>query len=766
VRIVYISTYPPRMCGLATFTSDLKEAIGTCQDPEDLKQSYVIAMQDTLPIQEYGEDVQLVIHQDRLEDYIAAAAHIEHSSAEVCVISHEYGIYGGLSGLYLLSLLENITIPVVTVLHTILDDPEFHAKQVTEKLIERSSRIIVMNRKARSILQHAFTIDDRKLTIIPHGTPDVDFHAIRERSRQKLKVTDRYMLFTFGLISADKGLETVIAALPPVVRQYPDVVYYIVGKTHPHVSAREGEVYREAIDRLIRRLHLDEQVLCIDSYVSDEELVEYLAAADIYLLPYHNTHQITSGTLSFALSAGNCVLSTPNWHAQEVLKPQVGILFDPGDSAAVTRELLRVLGDPQLLASYKRHAYAYGEGTRWRVTAGRYISLLGHVLEEPVPRPPSGLSRLSTLTHIDLSQLQLLTDATGIVQHARYHLPNYRHGYSLDDNARALSLCCELLRSSHVTLEQKLVARGLIDTFLSFLMHMQDESGNFHGFMLADRSIYLEKRRSEDTFGRTLRALTQVLTSTLPVLDRELAGHLFAQALPLCSSLVTPRGIAQTILALITYLDRRPERDHIGKVLADLSEKLITRYDLYQQNLQEEVPDHHWYWFEDILSYENGIVPQALIELSRLQTPSLYSTMPEDRDIGAEAHEKGYAMLSFLEGIMHRGPVFSLVGNDGWYPRGGHAALFDQQPIDAASMVHLYGAAYRDSGKAVYKDRMIESFLWFHGDNPLHIALYDRDKGGCHDGLERTGINLNMGAESTLEYLAAALKVLTIINGR
>lgn len=748
MRICFISTYPPRMCGLATFTKDLQTGMRLHSDREKEDSYCVAALQDDISQVTYGPEVIFTIAQDRFSDYYQAAHKINAARPDLCILSHEFGIFGGKSGCYILPLIAELEIPLITIFHTLLTDPDYHQAHIMQEILDRSAAVVVMNSSAVQMLNDHYRVDPECLHVIPHGSPDVDFRSLRERSRRSLRVSGKTVLFTFGLMSPGKGIETVLRAIPAVVERHPEVLYVVQGKTHPKIEHTQGEVYRKGLRNLAKRLGISSHVRFVDSYLSNDELNEYLAACDIYILPYPNTRQITSGTLSFALGAGCAVISTPNYHARSVITDGLGRLFEPGDHEGLSEILARMLSDPSKLQYMRDDALEFADTTRWSVVGETYRQLAEGL--RAIPWEPFERKFSRDLLQLDLRHLVNMTSEYGMYQHAVYHLPDYRFGYAADDNARALELATCLLDSDMLDEQQVRTTRILFRRYLTYMTGQQKEGGDFHNFTDARLSVCNERIQSEDTYGRVMRALCTVMASGQPKLDRELAALLYSRALPIAERLEEPRGLAQMILALITLISSSMDRSGEIELLCDLVRKSVHQYATHQQVLPGAVS---WRWVSDKLTYENAVIPEALIRFGSLANSSGYVQFGAHTSLVEEAVQAGFEMLQFLDGVVHRDHILSPVGNRGWYRRGEKCPIFDQQPLNVHALLSCYVAAFQYTGDAFYRERAEECFLWYHGRNVLHLPLGDPMTGGCFDGLELDGVNMNMGAESTIVYL-------------
>jgi glycosyltransferase involved in cell wall biosynthesis len=734
MKIAYISTYMPRPCGLATFNSNLKSAIEKNILTKN-EGSYVVAINDTenLDQYKYEKEVKYIIRQQHQKDYIQAANQINNSAADVCIMQHEFGIYGGDSGIYVLPLLKRIEKPLITILHTVLQDPSYIQKLIIQEIANQSSRIVVMAEKAVDFLTNIYHIPREKFALIEHGVPDFDDSIEKILNKTDL-LPGKRVLLTFGLISRNKGLETMIKALPAVVKNHPDVVYTIIGKTHPHVLKNQGEEYRDYLKKLASDLGVSRNVNFINKFLAEDELMDYLKAAEIYITPYLNEAQITSGTLSYAVGAGAAVISTPYWHAQELLKNNRGKLFDFGNSTQLSSIINNLLDDDKSLKNIRDNAYTYGLTLRYPKIGKIYLNLAKQIISENNIKPVIEKFTLNTelLPTFTLDYVKRLTDDTGIVQHARYGIPNLKEGYCMDDNSRALIMAL----MSYNQFQSK-EALDLLPIYLSFIQYMQCENGNFRNFLSFKRE-YLDEVGTDDSYGRTLWALGFMICNSPNNSYKEFARELFFNSLEHLDKLEHLRGFGNSIIGLAHYLKTYPDENLEIKLVA-LADKLV---DAYQKNKTND-----WHWFEEKMTYDNAILPLALLKTYDVTKNHIY------KEIGLES-------LTFLDKETLDQGYYNPIGNDGWFYKNQDKAIFDQQAIETMAAVMMYFQAFEVTEDVVYIEKMFKTYLWFLGENALRIPLYDHETNGCCDGLTPHGINRNQGAESTLAYFISHLTVL------
>ncbi|RFZ85909.1 glycosyltransferase [Mucilaginibacter terrenus] len=739
MKIAYISTYPPRECGLATFNQNLMGAINA-NFPERkslLEGGYVVALNDSEDVQayEYPEDVKYVIRQNHQKDYIRAANYINTSTVDAVIMEHEFGIYGGESGIYVLPLINRLEKPLISILHTVLKDPSYVQRIIIREIAEQSSKIVVMSKRAVEFLTTIYDIPAEKIQIIEHGVPNLEAPE-NNPVKNLTPFKNHRVLLTFGLLSRNKGLETVVKALPQIVAKHPDVMYVILGNTHPGVIKNSGEEYRDYLKNLAAQLKVSQHLSFINKFVSEDELMDYLTACEVYVTPYLNEAQITSGTLSYAVGAGAAVVSTPYWHATELLDENRGRLFDFKNSEALASIVNELLDDDEALAELKQNAYNYGLHLRYPVIGSEYIKVAEeaastHDFSDKILK--NSIVDPEVLPKFNLAHVLRLTDDTGIVQHAKYGIPNLKEGYCVDDNARALIMALMAYQRNG---SQE--AYRLLPIYLSYIHYMQTEDGNFRNFLSFDRR-YLDEVGTEDSFGRTIWALGHLISSPASNSYREFALELFHRSYPHFKALRYIRGMANTIIGIALYLQVYPSDEGMIFELKRLTQPMI---DAYNNTRSDD-----WEWFEESMTYDNAILPLALLHSCEITG---------DENVRKVA----LTTMAFLDKLTLSNGYLSPVGNDGWYYRGGTFPTFDQQAIETMAMVLMHFQAYRIFRKPQYIEKMFLSYKWFLGENTLRAPLYDHETKGCCDGLLPDGINRNQGAESTLAYLISHLTVL------
>lgn len=735
IAVAFVATYGPRRCGIATFTADLAAAVASS---DGRARPMVLAITEPSGQHQYPNEVEFEIRQNVKADYARAAEFVNYSRVRLVSIQHEYGIFGGDDGGYILDFVRALRAPVAVTLHTVLKHPSPNQAAILKTLSAMCAQIIVMSEVARDLLASSYDVRGPIVKIIPHGIPVMDPSADRQALKTQFCVSGRRLLLTFGLLSPNKGIETVIRALPTVVREFPDLMYFVVGATHPAVLRREGEAYRTMLEREAEKLGVREHLAFRGQFVSSEELRQYLQAADIFVSPYLNEAQVTSGALSYAMGAGAAVVSTPYWHAQELLADRRGYLFPFNDHVALSDVLLDLCRSPSKLQTVRDAALAFAHSMAWPRIGDVYFDLIRATVgaaSSPrafdIVREPS---TASSLPELRLDHLLRMTDDTGIIQHATYSVPARRSGYCVDDNARALIVAVQADR-----LQTTPAARALVTTYLSYLQSSQEQDGAFRNFMSYAR-VLESASASHDCVGRAIWALGVTATLGEDEGCRVLAREMLNRALPHARDL-GPRGTAQTILGLVSVITAEPSDTGARAMLDGLVAKLTERY------RDHATPD--WAWFEATLTYDNAILPLALF--------AAYG-VTADRSTLRAARES----VEFLERICFHGDRLQLVGNAGWHSIGGEKAPADEQAIDAAAFVLAFRCAYAVTGDRHYLRRMREAFAWFLGANRLGVPLYDFATAGCRDGMGVEHVNQNQGAESTICFLMALLKMLEL----
>ncbi len=727
MKILVLGNYPPRQCGIATFTHNLVESLKTASGQHRRKVDIgVIAMNDKEMTYPYPSIVVKTIRDDDAAAYVEAADYINNSGADLLLLQHEYGIFGGESGVMLLNLLRRLQIPLVSTFHTVLEKPSFHQREVLRRIAGYSDFVIIMNSLAVRFLKEVFNVPDGKIVHIPHGVPDFEACVDKLGSRPA-SWSGRKAMLTFGLIGRSKGIETVIRALPSIVEKNPDILYVVLGKTHPHVVRLAGEEYRNMLQDLVDKLNLSNHVVFDNRYVDELELMSLLYHADLYVTPYLNRAQITSGTLSYAVSGGCAVLSTPYWHAEELLQQGLGILFDFQRSDMLAQKVNQLLDNPDELKALQKKAFEYGTTITWPKSGLRYLDTLRLAVSQRRSISTSTISAEYNTTH-----LRRLTTSTGLLEHAKGIIPSFEHGYCLDDNARA-ALC--LLMAHEAGLEN--LDTNLLSTYLAFVAHMQEDSGAFSNFFSFDRKKY-DQEFSDDAYGRAMWLLGYLINHAPCDAMFQTAHEMFHRSLIHIDKLRYARGYANVIFGLLEYHQKFPDQERIIHAIKNLSDTLCLRYHQHKREW--------WHWFEDALTYDNGLIPASLYAAFQLLRDENYLSVAE-------------TTRAFLESKCFVNSWLSLIGNHRWLRFDSNYELFAQQPIDAFAMVAMYEQAYAATKNPLFLEKMGKSYTWFYGENDLNINVYDQETKGCNDGIEPRNVNRNQGGESTIAYLLATVIV-------
>lgn len=738
-KVAFLGDYPPRQCGIATFTRDLRDAVAAVNPDWNCQ---VIAVSDRPGSYHYSGDVRFEIPQPDMASYVRAANFLNLSHVDILCVQHEFGIFGGAAGSHLLGLLRRARMPVVTTLHTVLEAPDNDQRRVFGELLGMSTKIVVMAERARHMLNGIYHCPEEKIALIPHGIPDVPF-TDPSFYKDHFDVAGRPVMLTFGLLSPNKGIEHVIQALPEIIAHHPRLIYIVLGATHPNLVRESGENYRLQLERLARSLGVEKNVLFVNRYVSNNELNEYIGAADIYITPYLNEAQITSGTLAYCYGAGKAVVSTPYWHAAELLGEGRGVLVPFRAPEAIAREVSSLLSDRVRLNALRKQAYLSGRHMIWPEVARQYTRVFHEACVRFEANRGERTTNFGEHSHLPpwrFDHLLRMTDNTGMLQHARFTIPWLDHGYCTDDNARALLLSVLLEELDESPPE----VRALRSAYAAFLQHaFVEKTGRFRNFMGYDRR-WLEEQGSEDSHGRALWAIGAAIGRTRSENLRAWAAPLFESALPAVSTFTSPRAWAFAILGLHEYL-----RSFEGDLMAarsrvELSDRLF--------GLWESVATPEWPWLEDVVGYDNARLCHALILTGRWTG--------HDRML-----ETGLTSLSWLmkNQTGERG-CFRPVGSNGFWHRGKRPAEYDQQPIEAAAAVSACIEAYNTTATDHWRAEAQRAFDWFLGSNDLNEPLYDFSTGGCRDGLHANRVNQNEGAESTLSFLLALAEMKALDN--
>lgn len=729
-RVAFIGNALPRRCGIATFTADLHSAVAAAR--ADFRTT-IVAMTDHGRSYEYPAKVGIQVHDELINDYIRAAEFLNTGRFDVVCLQHEFGIFGGEAGGDILALLSLLKMPIVTTLHTILAEPSAMQRYVLSEVIALSSKVVVMAEKGRELLRSIYQVAEEKIEVIPHGIPDFAF-VEPDKAKHKLGFADRPVILTFGLLSPNKGIECMIDAMPTVLSTCPDAVYVVLGATHPNLVRDEGESYR---DSLIARAHdigVAESVHLLDRFVDQDTLLDFISMCDVYVTPYLNEVQMTSGTLAYSFGLGKAVVSTPYWHARELLADGRGIIVPFLDSDAIAFEIEKLLTNAPLRQAMRKRAYATSRSMTWERTAERYISVFEsagrrHRLKTIAKSDTTALLGDSRAPpNMQVGHFLAMCDDTGLFQHAVHSVPDRSHGYCIDDNARALLLACALNAPGELRLPEALPSR-----FAAFVQHAWNpQTHRFRNFMAFDRS-WLEDSGSEDSHGRTLWALGVCALSDASESRRAWAASLFCEALSAVKTFCSPRAWAFTLLGLDAYCSSAACDDPANTMRLLLADKLL--------DLFERARSADWVWFEEGLSYDNARLSQALIVTGAALNRSEYL------DAGVRSLRWLVAQQTSANG------QFRPIGTEGFYDVRRQPRNFDQQPVEAAATIASCLAAWRADQDGQWKVEAAKAFAWFLGSNDLSISLVDLETGSCRDGLHPDRANENRGGESVVSYL-------------
>ncbi|MES2496243.1 MAG: glycosyltransferase family 4 protein [Pseudomonadota bacterium] len=715
-HIAIVGNALPRRCGLATFTSHVVDALGE-RFPDLTVDHY--AMDDGSGIA-YPESVRTIAADDPA-DYRLAAGLIEASGAQAIWIQHEFGIFGGDAGCHILRLIERSTLPIIATLHTVLENPSPGEREVFAALLARASHLIVMAERGRRILREVYGVADDRIAVIPHGVPDRPY-VEPEIAKTRLGLAGRKIIMTFGLLAPDKGIGTMIEVMPSLIAAHPDCCYVVIGATHPNLIREQGEAHRESLMALADRLGVADNIRFVDAFLDQEELLDWLEACDVYVTPYLNLAQITSGTLSYAVGLGKPVVSTPYLHAAEILADGHGVLVPPRDSRALAQAVSDLLGDDEAREALAGRAYALGRTLLWPKAVERALTLIGKA--EDASSRPNSVAVMRTPLLPKLDAVIRMTDATGIFQHGVHSIADRSHGYCIDDNARALILMCGVRDG-----DREKIAR-LSSTYAAFVQHAWNpDLQRFRNFMGFDRR-WCEDEGSEDSNGRTLWALGCAAVRGTDAGMRAWAFILFERAAPLAATLVSPRAAAFAALGAAEIMSIDPHHGPSRTILettADLLKRLLS---------SSRRPD--WAWFETVLAYDNARLPEALLRAGAVLGDK-------------EAVAIGLETLGWIAEVQTnaRG-AFRPVGTDSFQRPYAEPLPFDQQPLEAQATIDACVAALAVDDDPRWMEIAWRAYGWFVGHNDLGLALADAQDGGCHDGLMPHGVNRNQGAESIL----------------
>jgi glycosyltransferase involved in cell wall biosynthesis len=735
-RVAFIGNYLPRRCGIATFTHDLHRAVSTGRP--DLE-TCVVAMTDSDRTYDYPSAVRFEIHDDRIGDYVKAAEFLNGAGFDVVSLQHEYGIFGGEAGGNVLELLSRLEMPIVTTLHTVLVKPTRTQRDVMRQIIDRSTKIVVMAEKGREFLLSVHDVAPGKIEVIPHGIPDFPFLE-PHHAKAKFGFTERMIILTFGLLSPNKGIESMLDAMPEIIKSCPNAHYVILGATHPNLVRQQGEAYRESLTARVQSLGIENHVVFFNQFVDQATLLDFISMCDVYTTPYLNEAQMTSGTLAYSFGLGKAVVSTPYWHARELLSDGCGVLVPFGDAKALSAEVAGLLTNDVRRHSMRKRAYAASRSMTWVQTAKRYLTAFETESENarpgillPTDATVSGRNG-HVIPDIRIGHLLSLCDSTGLLQHAVHSVPDRSHGYCADDNARAL-----LFSSLLAKFGEEQLSNSIIASFAAFIQHAWNpDARRFRNFMSYDRR-WLEEQGSEDSHGRTLWALAECARKDIDPSRRKWAEALFKAALPVVEEFSSPRAWAFSLLGLDAYCTLVG-----GDVLAKRLRRLLADR---LMSLISVTETRDWVWFEDLLAYDNARLPQALIQTGLTTRTPAYV-------------EVGLRSLRWLNSLQTTSSgYFRPIGTKSFGRLRQKPEAFDQQPVEASATISACLAAWRADDGAEWPIEALRAFQWFLGENDLRTALTDLETGSCLDGLHPDRSNENKGAESVLSYLLSLVEI-------
>lgn len=718
--VIHVSSYPPRACGIATFTKDITSALDAKFNPA--VKSRIVALNDNpTAIYNYTDKVTGEINSNEIAKYVELAREINHNpDVKVVNLQHEFGLYGGNWGDYIIPFLQVIEKPVVTTFHTAVPDPEDDLKTIVQTIVDKSRAVIVMNALSKDILKNDYQINEQKIRLVPHGIPQTAFEP-SDKYKTELGLEGKTVLTTFGLLSPNKGIQYAIRALPEVIKKFPNIIYVVVGATHPNIVREKGEVYRNSLVAEVQKLGLENHVKFYNKYLDLDELTKYLKATDVYISPATDEGQSVSGTLSYAMGFGRPVVATASSYAQFLVTPQTGVLVPVKNPSALTKALTELLADDKKIKWMSKEAYEHTRPMTWPNVATSYFNLYQEFADLEAED--------DKLPEMKLDHLRRMTDSFGIFHFAKYSKPEKRYGYSLDDNARALVVVAKAYQTQPDPELEK-----LMNVYLSFIKFTQRPNGKFANIVTYQK--VKDATADEDVQGRAVWALGYVARAeNLPEEIRSKAEKILLKTINFLPKLTSPRAIAFAMTGLYFYL-KENSKPSLLKTFNKMADAQVAQY--------QEFASEDWHWFEDQLTYSNSKLAESLFYAYDLTKNATYL------DVAKKT-------LKFLKQITFEKDHYMPIGQNGWYFRNKKRAYFDQQPEETSTMVETKVVAYKTTGDKQYLKDALRVFNWFLGKNHLGQMVYDEATGGCYDGVGQYAINLNQGAESTISYLLARL---------
>lgn len=721
-EILIITSYPPRECGIATYSQDLISSLN--HKFGDSFNVQVCALESEKASYQYGAEVKFVLDTSDAQSYIDNAIIINNNEQiQLVLIQHEFGFFNKQEAAFL-NFLREITKPVIVVFHTVLPNPVELLKKNVKEIANSCDALVVMTKNAKNLLTSDYTIPEAKITVIAHGTHLVP-HLSKKVLKNKYGLTGKKVLTTFGLLSSGKSIETTLYALPEIIKEIPDVMFLIIGKTHPEVVKNDGESYREMLQTTVSELGIEHNVRFINSYLALPELLEYLQLTDIYLFTTNDPNQAVSGTFVYAMSCGCPIISTPIPHALEVLKKDTGIIIDFQDSVQLAENVVLLLHDERLRKNISTNTLQKIVFTAWENSAVAHAKLITRLIR-------TDITLSYKLPEIKMEHLEKMTTNFGLIQFSKINQPDAKTGYTLDDNARAMVAVC-----MHYELTFDKMDFLAIHTYLDFIKYCQQPSGSFLNYVDIHEDFTVQNNavNLDDANGRAIWALG-FLISKKSILPEDLittAISILLKCMPGLETIHSTRALAFIIKGLYFYDNAFSSIENI-LLIKRLANRMMLMY--------EHESSKDWEWFESYLTYANSILPEAMLYASIVTGNERY------RNIAKESFD-------FLLSVIFNENGIRVVSNKSSYKRGGEAGVFGEQPIDVAYTILTLSEFYKEFNEEEYLDKLKIAFNWFLGENRLNQIIYNPCTGGCYDGLEEYNVNLNQGAESTVSYLMA-----------